>query len=623
MQSRKRLDMRPDAVAVLHVDGLSPASPSDVVASPIFDQVVTSYVVRVLQTSPGLVESLRGLVSSRKPERVVGAVTHGHAEADTDPAAEAAAIAGRLSDLLKALATDSLDRVPRELLGPAVASGAPPEPEPLWALVEGLYDHWRSFDRFLICHEEAHHDREQPGRRHRRFNAAAESLQAAVRGLYRDIEENITGDHPRVYRQVAAAWNVAVLAAPCPWQPPSRYRGRLEGIDTIRQLIVHPPLILDPPSNMRAGAFARVHDDPLAGVKLNPVQWLCYPAKVGPLTVFIYFHESFIGLGCSLANLFELADDDAVAAGPDAVFLFGVPGGEALARYGDVPTVFFEDEEAGFPVGVVPCEPRFGYFGYLKKMVLTLHNVVMMRQGRMPFHGALYVIGIADGREATALLIGDTATGKSETLEALRLLGPEEVRGLTIVADDMGSLEVGDDGRLYGRGTETGAFIRLDDLQKGYAWDQVDRAVIMSPQKVNARVVLPVTTLEEVLRRHRVDALLYANNYEQIDEEHPVLERFETASAALRVFREGMAMSKGTTAARGLTHSYFANVFGPAQYRELHEPIARDVFEAAFDAGVFVGQLRTRLAIPGLEAEGPRAAARALVQMVRSMHRDR
>ncbi len=53
---------------------------------------------------------------------------------------------------------------------------------------------------------------------------------------------------------------------------------------------------------------------------------------------------------------------------------------------------------------------------------------------------------------------------------------------------------------VLGYGTEIGAFVRLDDLQQGYAIGQIDRAIIMSPQKVNARVVLPVTTLHEVQR---------------------------------------------------------------------------------------------------------------------------
>lgn len=48
-------------------------------------------------------------------------------------------------------------------------------------------------------------------------------------------------------------------------------------------------------------------------------------------------------------------------------------------------------------------------------------------------------------------------------------------------------------------------------------------------------------------------------------------------------------MAKGTTTSSGLVHSYFANIFGPPQYKELHEELASKTFEAAFHAGVKVG----------------------------------
>jgi hypothetical protein len=58
--------------------------------------------------------------------------------------------------------------------------------------------------------------------------------------------------------------------------------------------------------------------------------------------------------------------------------------------------------------------------------------------------------------------------------------------------------------------------------------------------------------------------------------------------------------------------TYFANPFGPPQYRDLHEQLAHKYFSAAHDLGVSVGQLRTRLGMDGMEREGPRQAAEAL-----------
>jgi formylmethanofuran dehydrogenase subunit A len=159
--------------------------------------------------------------------------------------------------------------------------------------------------------------------------------------------------------------------------------------------------------------------------------------------------------------------------------------------------------------------------------------------------------------------------------------------------------------------------VRLDDLQPGYAFDQIDRSVIMSPQKVNARIVLPVTTREDVLEGYRVDILLYANNYEEVDEHHQVIELFDSTEEALDVFREGVAMTKGTTSSTGLVRSYFANIFGPPQYREVHEHLAEDVFREVFASGASVGQIRTRLGIEGYETEGPLEAAKALLHLIK------
>ncbi len=50
-------------------------------------------------------------------------------------------------------------------------------------------------------------------------------------------------------------------------------------------------------------------------------------------------------------------------------------------------------------------------------------------------------------------------------------------------------------------------------------------------------------------------------------DEHPVIERFKSAEWALDIFREGAVMSKGTTTSSGLVHSYFANIFGPPEYK--------------------------------------------------------
>lgn len=478
--------------------------------------------------------------------------------------------------------------------------------------VEQFYNYWRNFERYVICDSEGDTLDHRP---YRTFNQTIETLTRLVLAVYRDIQENITGTHPRIYRQLPAGARIGAICIPKNIPYPAGSSGKLSGILIIRQILMTPPVILEPKNNKRAGTFKKINENPLDLFEINSTDWICYPAKVGELLILIYAHETFYDLAFSLCNLFELAGDDDLQRKPDAVYLFGVPG-NSLDRFDEIPAVFFDDEKNGMMIAACPDRDIFGYFGFLKKMVLTMHNAIMIKRGRLPFHGALVRIMLKNGKDSTILLMGDTGAGKSETIEAFRKMGREYLRDMIIIADDMGSLELRDNGDIMAYGTETGAFLRIDDLKPGYAFGQLDRSIMMSPDKTNARIILPVTTYETVIKGHRVDILLYANNYEQVDEEHPVIERFSTVEHAFTLFREGTVMSKGTTATTGIVHSYFANIFGPPQYRELHDPLALKFFNAFFAKGIFVGQMRTRLGIPGYEITGPEEAAMNLMKII-------
>jgi len=478
--------------------------------------------------------------------------------------------------------------------------------------VEHLYDYWRHFDRFIINDSEGDRLDKRP---YRTFNETIEHLTHLIRTLYRHIQENITGSHPTVYRQVPAGAEMAVISLPknISWTD-DKYK-KLNVVPVVRQILIYPPLVIQQPMNKRTGDFKKIKQNPVDLAELNSEDWLCFPAKVGKYIIMVYFHLVFFELGLSLCNLFQLAEDTDLEKEPDAVFIYGVADNKLdnLAKY---PTVFYNDEKNSIFVGAIPDRAEFGYFGYLKKMMLTLHNSLVMKAGNMPFHGAMVRILLHGNKEATILMMGDTGAGKSETLEAFRVLGDKDIRELKIIADDMGSIELDSDGSPIGYGTEIGAFLRLDDLQPGYAYGHLDRSIIMNPSQVNARIVFPVTTFNTVISGHKIDYILYANNYEEIDDDHPVIERFNTPEWAIDVFRNGAVMSKGTTTSTGLVHSYFANIFGPPEYREIHEKIAKNHFSAFFKNGVFVGQMRTRLGIRGYEVSGPREAATELLKII-------
>jgi energy-coupling factor transporter ATP-binding protein EcfA2 len=508
-----------------------------------------------------------------------------------------------------------LTKLPVDLL-PRVVMGADQfvaDKALFYDFIEGLYNYWRSLHRLIICDSVGERFDKRP---YRTFNNTVETLMHVVRSTYRDIQENVTGNHPRVYRQVSAGAEIGAIALPREIPYTGEAYQKLNDISIIRQVLIYPPMIFNSPMNTRTGVFERVYTNPLEKVDINQEDWICYPAKIGELVVMVYFSIRFFELGFAMSNLFELASDEDLRRKPDAVFLFGTPNHPLPGT--DSETIFFDDDENTILTATIPCKDEYGYFGYLKKMMLTLHNIKMMKMGRLPFHGALFNMNVRDKGNVTVLIIGDSGAGKSESLEALRVIAKEEIEDMTIIADDMGSIEIDKKGNIIGYGTEIGAFVRLDDLQPGYAFGQIDRTIIMNPNKVNARVVLPITKYEEVVKGYPIDMVLYANNYDVVDDSHPTLAPFANADEALSVFRQGAVMSKGTTTTKGLVNSYFANIFGPPQYRHLHEQIAERYFDQFFKQGLYVGQFRTQLGVVGWEQKGPENAAIQLLETIKA-----
>lgn len=495
--------------------------------------------------------------------------------------------------------------------------------------VEELYDFWRKHERFLILEA---NPRQANAEQHRQFIQLNEEFKAVVLETYRKISANLTGRLPQVYRQLPCGAGVGFLVGPAEWVVPGEHYRKLASIPFIQTTVIEPPLVYYPKRNFRRGSFEPLSANPLPRVRIEPSQWLCYPAWVGDLSIFIFFHKRYMALAASLSNLFELAAPGQVEGRkPDGILLFGVDP-EVLP---DNPTMYYEDPDTGVVVGLVARSDEVDYFGYFKKMTLTLHNVICIERGYLPVHGAMARILLRAGGEANVILVGDSGAGKSESLEAFRVLAGEYLRQLTVVFDDMGSLrlrppaengpasgraggsaggETG--GRVIAVGTEIGAFVRLDDLEPGFGYAEIDRSIFMNPHKTNARLVIPITRYDQVVEGVPVDMYLYANNYEPVDEEHPYLEAFTDVERALKVFSAGARMSKGTTDEEGLTHTYFANPFGAPQKREKHHVLARQYLERMLATGVVVGQLRTQLGVPGYGLRGPEAAARALFEFI-------
>lgn len=481
------------------------------------------------------------------------------------------------------------------------------------ALVEHIYNYWRHFQRLIVCQSDLNNTDLKPNTT---FNRTIEHLTTLIRNTYRDIQVNITGKYPRIYRQVSAGAEIAAITKLKNLHIPEIYKQKLQDIGLIRQVLLYPPMIFNSKTNKRTGTYEAVYTNPIEMINLDPTKWLCYPAMVGSLLILVYFSTDEFELNFALCNLFELAVGPELQRKPDAMIFFGVEK-EQLPEELRLKSYFYDDQQNELLIGIVPNDDSFGYFGYVKKLVLTLHNVCMMKTGTLPFHGACFQLKLANTPPKTVLVMGDTGAGKSETLEAFRSIASNEIEDITIIADDIGSLSINQDGEVIACGTEIGAFVRLDDLQPGYAFGQMDRAVLMNANQVNARVVIPVTTYETIMLGLKVDYVLYANNYDPIPEGEIAIRRLNDVDKALDIFRSGRVMSKGTTTTTGIVQTYFANVFGPHQYQELHEVLARKHFDKFFANQVFVGEMLTQLGVEGCEHNGPLNAAKDLLMLIK------
>jgi len=466
------------------------------------------------------------------------------------------------------------------------------EPEALFLVVQDFYNYYRSYRRLGISDQ---------GLAVETLITLGEAFNAQVISLYRFISEKLLGHSFMVYRQIPAGFQVMIQIKhlnPTPYP-------FLDASKIITTLLLRPPLQVTTAINTRKGFFNASDDDYITenGIDINV--FTAFPVMVGTLKALIYLHDSYRHYLSAIANLFHpIPEDDLNTDKFDIIYFYGVDPIGLDHRY-------YHDETHDTYFGYVHRKPSNDYFGYIKKMILTMYNTVMIDRGYLPIHGAMVQIKL-DKKVHHVCIIGDSGAGKSESLEALRLLESSDTT-MRIIFDDMGVFMIENDD-IYARGTEIGAFIRLDDLDAGYAYSQLDRAVFLNTDEKNARVILPVTDYRFIIKNHPIDMVLYANNYE---EKENALRWFDSLEEAKEVFTLGKRKAKGTTAEVGLVESFFANPFGPHQTKEKTVKLIDTYFKTLFIKKVPVGELYTELGIDGHEQTGPLKAASAIIDALK------
>lgn len=475
-------------------------------------------------------------------------------------------------------------------------------------IIEDLYDYWRRLERYTIVEQKA----DAEGIEVVNFLSANNVFKALVLEAYRRAEYALTGEFPKVYRQVQAGANAGLVVQKFPYGLPEEY-DLVKDVPIITKIMIETPYITYTKSNKRDGIFKEVEKNPFEGIKIRPEHFYCYPAKVGDNLIYIYFHRDLLTHGIATSNLFEIASEEEIKTKkPDAIYLFGAKD-DPEDRH-----VFYVDEDNDLLVGYVNYSDQVDYFGYLKKMTLTLNNIINIRRGFLPIHGAGVNVVLQNGKSANIVILGDSGAGKSESIEAFRSLAKDYIREMTVIFDDMGSFRI-EDGEVIAYGTEIGAFVRLDDLEAGYAFKQIDRSIFMNADKVNARLIMPVSTYDQIMKGYKVDFFLYADNYSVVLDKESSYNVLEDKKDALRIFKRGARYAKGTTTETGLVQTYFANPFGPVQKQEECDELLDKFFDKLYENEISVGTLRTQLAIDGMQFDGPRNAAIELFEKIKSL----
>lgn len=458
------------------------------------------------------------------------------------------------------------------------------------SIVNDIYDFWRTKRRFLIL------DNLDNGENPQQLISFFNYYNSFIESLYRLIYETIYGRFQTNYRELPAGFNAAILTNNFQYLLPNDL-AFLSEIKSVESVVTRPPFMFNTELNTRKGTFfeknLRINEG-----NIKKEQFITAMIKINHKRGLVVLNKDFLYYLPAMANLFEI-DVPKIDEKIDFVVLFGID------NINEAPYYYNDD---GVYVGVLPTLSKIDYFGYLKKMILTLFNLEQIDNKNLPIHGSAVEITLTNGNVFNLCFLGDSGAGKSETLEAIKNLHSPRIKSLKTIFDDMGTFFIKDNDVVMS-GTEIGAFVRVDDLDKGYPLKSVDRAIYMNIDETNSRTIIPIVDYRSTCHKYHVDYFFLVNNF---TDSKVGLERFLDENYALSEFKKGERKAKGTTDEVGLVTTYFANPFGPLQKKDDVEKFIKDYFDLLYKNKIFVGRLYSKLSIDPVD--GPKLAATSIVE---------
>ena len=253
-------------------------------------------------------------------------------------------------------------------------------------------------------------------------------------------------------------------------------------------------------ANKRAFPFFALSHNPFKNEKFIPNDYVAIPFEVGQWNIIAYIHKSrgCIELEPGLLNLFPFSKVRKLAGKkPDGVFIFGCPH-SSMKDLG-----YFYDQGNNLLIGLIPNLDDCKYFGYGKKPILTLHNVLCILNDHLPLHCGCTRYVVKFDAKSNEPYISDS------------FIKADDMGRATFINKNTEEIKNGKPKVPYFFGTETGAFACLDGFSEHTKMQMEGREIGYNKHAgTNARQIVPVTDYTEVSTGSELDILLYLNNYD-------------------------------------------------------------------------------------------------------------
>ena len=325
--------------------------------------------------------------------------------------------------------------------------------------------------------------------------------------------------------------------------PPKYFR--LAGVPLTFTADVFTWISYETPSNKRTHKFHKLKDSPLDFENFSRHDWCGIPLNVWWYFIVAYINKArwCIEMEPWLLNLFPLANINMIEKKqPDWIFMFGV----------DAPIEklwYFEDSESNTIEWLVPKIDELKYFWYLKKPILTLHNIKAIENKDIPLH-----------------------CGSTRYVVRFDKKWNPYIDRSHVIADDMWHIKLEETKwpsnetitKPVFYGTEIWAFACLDDFSPK-AKEQMEWRYIWYNRNLwtNSRQIVPITNEDAIATWDPVDLMLYMNNYDLSKKDGNVIDTSMNTSDAFNFFREWKRVAAWTTGTDrwDIESSYWANPF--------------------------------------------------------------